>query len=497
MKVPLSWLAEFIDLPTSDPAMLAAVLGSLGHEVEGWETISPSFTGVVVGRVETVSPAPGRRPGPAHPGGRRHRRAARGGVRCLELRGGRRGGLRPGGRPAEPCVANRWRSGTEAVRGVVSHGMICSASELGLGEDHTGILVLDRLGVAGPDDVGRDLEAVLPLSDVVLDITITPNRPDAMSVLGIARELGAYYELPVRQPDTTVEETGPEITVGVEVEDPVGCPRFRGAPGVGGHHRPQPVADAASSPSRRDPSHLERGGRQQLRDDRDGAPHSYLRSGADRRGEADHPPRPCRRATAHPRWRRPRAARRGHRRGRSVRRRRPGGGDGRRVHRGQRDHQPGAGRGGQLGSGERARHRPPTRSPLRGIGPVRAGRRPRTLRSGRRPGRRPGGCRSAAGRSTRERSTSTRRPPRSGASNFRLAEVERLLGPGLDETTVSQLLTRLGFEVTAPHDGSLEVLVPTRRPDVTRPVDLIEEVARLYGYDRFPSRVRMGPDGTR
>ena len=58
MKVPLSWLAEFIDLPTSDPTLIAAALGSLGHEVEGWETISPSFTGVVVGRVDTVAQHP-------------------------------------------------------------------------------------------------------------------------------------------------------------------------------------------------------------------------------------------------------------------------------------------------------------------------------------------------------------------------------------------------------------------------------------------------------
>ena len=58
MKVPLNWLAEFIDLPTSDPAVLAAVLGSLGHEVEGWETIGPTFTGVVVGRVDTVTQHP-------------------------------------------------------------------------------------------------------------------------------------------------------------------------------------------------------------------------------------------------------------------------------------------------------------------------------------------------------------------------------------------------------------------------------------------------------
>ena len=67
---------------------------------------------------------------------------------------------------------------------------------------------------------------MLPLSDVILDVTITPNRPDVMSILGIARELGAYYELPVRQPDTRVDDTEPETAAAVEVEDPLGCPRF-------------------------------------------------------------------------------------------------------------------------------------------------------------------------------------------------------------------------------------------------------------------------------
>ena len=225
MKVPLSWLAEFIDLPTSDPASLAGVLGSLGHEVESWETTSPTFSGVVVGRVETVS---------QHPDADRVRltQVDDGSGDLLEVVCGAwnfeagavvafapvGAQLNLGGKPME--------IGARAVRGVVSHGMICSASELGLGDDHTGILVLDWLGAAGLDDVGRGLEAVLPLSDVILDVTITPNRPDAMSILGIARELGAYYELPVNQPHTRVDDAGPETAAVVEVEDPIGCPRF-------------------------------------------------------------------------------------------------------------------------------------------------------------------------------------------------------------------------------------------------------------------------------
>ena len=73
VKLPLSWLAEFIDLPTTDPAKLSAVLGSLGHEVEGWETTSPSFERGGGWSRRERGPPPGRRSGPGHPGGRRHR----------------------------------------------------------------------------------------------------------------------------------------------------------------------------------------------------------------------------------------------------------------------------------------------------------------------------------------------------------------------------------------------------------------------------------------
>ena len=123
--------------PTSDPVTLAGVLGSLGHEVEGWETISPTFSGVVVERVETVSP---------HPDADRVRltQVDYGSGDLLEVVCGAwnfeagavvafapvGAQLNPEGKPME--IEAR------AVEGVVSHGMICSASELGLGDDRTG-----------------------------------------------------------------------------------------------------------------------------------------------------------------------------------------------------------------------------------------------------------------------------------------------------------------------------------------------------------------------
>jgi phenylalanyl-tRNA synthetase beta chain len=493
MRLPLSWLAEFIDLPTSDPATLAAVLGSLGHEVEGWETTGPSFTGVVVGRVETVRPHPDadrvRLTQVDDGSGELHEVVCgawnfdAGAVVAFAPVGAR---LNPGGRPME--IEAR------SVRGVVSQGMICSASELGLGEDHTGILVLDELGVAGPEEVGRDLEAVLPLSDVVLDLTITPNRPDAMSVLGIARELGAYYELPVRQPDTHVEETGPDIIVRVDVEDPVGCPRFvaRQVSGVKVAPSPLPMQLRLRAAGVRPISNvvdvsnyvmIEMGhpihtfdlervseGRLIIRRAREGEGLRTL-DGIDRElvaedivvadpsgavalagvmgGESSEVSESTSQVLVEAaNWDPASVLATAHRLG--------------------------------LRSEASARFERGVDPNLSGEAATRAASMVASL---------------GGGQVHRGAVDVYPAPAEMRRIDLRLAEVERLLGPGLDAATAGGLLTRLGFEVTAD-DGSLEVLVPTRRPDVTRPVDLVEEVARLHGYERFPSRVRMGPDGT-
>ncbi len=110
------------------------------------------------------------------------------------------------------------------IRGVVSEGMLCSARELGLGEDHSGILSLP----AGTE-LGGDVREVLGLNDVVFDLAITPNRPDAMGVVGIARELAAHFKRPFEvdedERDPIVDELDGARVV-VEATDR--CPRFVG-----------------------------------------------------------------------------------------------------------------------------------------------------------------------------------------------------------------------------------------------------------------------------
>ena len=197
MKVPIGWLADFIDLPTRDPHELERILVSLGHEVEGIEEFGPSFEGVVVGRVEEVRP---------HPDADRIRfcRVDDGTVTRDVVCGAwnfeagaviayARAGSRLGTSTDQPLEV-----GSRKIRGIVSHGMIASARELGLGDDHEGIMVLDELGAATEDDLGRSLEEVIGLGDVVLDVSITTNRGDCMGIRGLARELAAYWQVPLR-----------------------------------------------------------------------------------------------------------------------------------------------------------------------------------------------------------------------------------------------------------------------------------------------------------
>ena len=107
------------------------------------------------------------------------------------------------------------------IRGVLSEGMICSEMELGLGEDHTGIIVL-------PEDapIGVHLESYM--GDTILDLELTPNRLDCLSMLGVAHEVAALVGGTVREPDSSYAEEGPEVSqqVSVSVADPDLCHRY-------------------------------------------------------------------------------------------------------------------------------------------------------------------------------------------------------------------------------------------------------------------------------
>ena len=107
------------------------------------------------------------------------------------------------------------------LRGVASCGMCCSKRELGLGTDHEGIWVLPEDAV-----VGTPIAEYLGLTDTVIDLEITPNRPDCLSIVGFAREVGAMYGLDWREPTAQIEEADESIEgqVSVTIDDAERCP---------------------------------------------------------------------------------------------------------------------------------------------------------------------------------------------------------------------------------------------------------------------------------
>jgi len=216
MRVSLRWLSEYVDLPSSAEEVREA-LARLGHEVESITSLEANWGGVVIGLVEDVS---------AHPNADKVRlcRVSDGDTTQDVVCGAwnfEAGAKIAWARPGARLPAVDLEVGVREIRGVSSNGMICSERELGLGDDHTGILVLE-------DDalLGSSLESWVELPDTVFDVSITPNRPDAMSMIGLARDLAAYFETGIRRPRIALDTTPGELALKVSIEDPQGCYRF-------------------------------------------------------------------------------------------------------------------------------------------------------------------------------------------------------------------------------------------------------------------------------
>ncbi|WP_229398520.1 phenylalanine--tRNA ligase subunit beta [Micromonospora okii] len=227
MRVSVSWLREYVDLPVDLPADdLEQALVDLGIEVESVADLRASVTGaLVVGEVLEIEELTGfKKPirfcrvdvGAANGTGEPQeivcgaRNFAPGDRVVVILPGG----VLPGG----------FAIGARKTYGRNSAGMICSAKELGLGDDHSGIIVLPEDAKAAPGD---DARGVVGLDDVVVELEITPDRGYALSVRGIARELAHALGVPFRDPGLTPAPGGTaEPAYPVEVRDTVGCDRF-------------------------------------------------------------------------------------------------------------------------------------------------------------------------------------------------------------------------------------------------------------------------------
>jgi len=481
--VSLRWLSEFVDLPTGDPAELSGVLNQLGLEVETWQAIDAPFSGVIVAKVTGVA---------SHPDADRLRVATlatgsgphtvvcgawnfeAGAVVALAMPGA--------------VLAGGLEVGERKIRGVNSPGMICSEVEMEIGEDAAGILVL-------PDDyadLGTDFASTLPYPDVVFHLEITPNRPDAMSVYGVARDLAAYYGLPLRAPDTGVVETGPPTGATVTVEDSGRCPRFTAREIRNIRIGPSPLwmrlrlRDAGVRPISNvvdvtnyvtlelgQPLHafdieLIPDETLVIRRAAEGE-HLLTLDGVDRvlTGEDLLVAGPVE----------------------------------------------GLALAGIMGGGDSEVSEATTRILLE----VAHFSAAHTLLSGKRQALRT----EAVARF--ERGVDPELPPLASARaavliaalaggeaapgfidvypepierivvDLPAGETLRLLGIEIPAGEIVGILTRLGFSVEG--DGPFRVTVPTYRPDVSRPADLVEEIARLYGYDNIPATLPHGPGG--
>ncbi len=218
MRVPLSWLREYVDIQLT-PDQLAERLTLLGMEINGLVAWGADWENVVVGELLNVE---------------RHPRADRLSLATVTVGGGEpldivcgatniaTGQRIPVALPGAVLPGGRRIERTEKM-GVVSNGMLCSGDELRLTGDAEGILILSPdspLGVPLVDLYG----------DTVLDVDVKPNRGDLLSLIGMAREVSAVTSAPVRFPDTDPIESGPPVAerLTVEVREPTLCTRFVG-----------------------------------------------------------------------------------------------------------------------------------------------------------------------------------------------------------------------------------------------------------------------------
>ncbi len=220
MKITYNWLKEFIDISDLTPQEVADILTDIGIEVDSVSYAAENLEKVVTGKILSIT---------KHPNADKLKicqvdvgnetiqivtgadNVFEGAIVPVALHGAKL-----------PIGVRIKRS---KLRGEVSNGMLCSEAELGLTDSSSGIMILPQ-----NIEIGKDIVEVLGLNDWIIEYEITTNRPDALSVLGIARELKAVLNKPIVLPDTSFE-TGSfkaENEAELEVLDSAACPRYTG-----------------------------------------------------------------------------------------------------------------------------------------------------------------------------------------------------------------------------------------------------------------------------
>lgn len=219
MKISLNWLKEYIDLEGISSEEIVHKLTMSGLEVEEVIDQNKLFGKFVIGFVVDKE---------KHPNADRLSvcKVSDGSESFQVICGAPNveGGQKVVFAPIGTLIPNgNFEIKKAKIRGVESYGMICAEDELGLSEDHSGIMVLDA-----DSKEGTPITKALGLNDVIMEIVVTPNRPDALSHIGVARDLAALFNKKLKIPELSFDESDVDINTlaSIEIDDELNCPRY-------------------------------------------------------------------------------------------------------------------------------------------------------------------------------------------------------------------------------------------------------------------------------
>ncbi|PIJ51845.1 phenylalanine--tRNA ligase subunit beta [Erwinia sp. OLTSP20] len=218
MKFSERWLREWVN-PAIDSAALAEQITMAGLEVDGVDAVAGQFSGVVIGEVVECAP---------HPNADKLRvtKVNVGGERLLDIVCGApncRKGLKVAVATVGAILPGDFKIKAAKLRGEPSEGMLCSWSELGVSDDHSGIIELPADGVPG-----GDIRDYLQFDDNTIEISVTPNRADCLSIIGIARDVALVNKLSLTAPAIAPVKATIADTVPIRVDASQACPRYLG-----------------------------------------------------------------------------------------------------------------------------------------------------------------------------------------------------------------------------------------------------------------------------
>ncbi|MCW8848995.1 MAG: phenylalanine--tRNA ligase subunit beta [Melioribacteraceae bacterium] len=219
MIVSLKWLKEYIDLEGITTEEIVDKLTTSGSEVDEVIDKTSEFENIIVGLVESVE---------KHPNADKLSlcKVSDGNESYNVVCGAPNvaaGQKVPFAKVGAIIPNGKFEIKSAKIRGEKSYGMICAEDELGLGDDHSGIMVLDDNAI-----IGDPLSKALKLDDVILDVAITPNRADSLSHIGLARDLAALFNIKIKYPNTEIDHTISQKNQYAEiiVENIESCPRY-------------------------------------------------------------------------------------------------------------------------------------------------------------------------------------------------------------------------------------------------------------------------------